>query len=104
VVQPRRADDSTRTSTGLPDPNSQPLDAVWDEEWRQALPDEAMQRLKGEVSTQHFQIFYLSVIKGHPAAKVAAALGVNMAKVYVVRHRLTPPFKKLVASLQKALG
>jgi len=105
-AQPRRADDSTRTSTvaRLPDPNSPALEVVWDEEWKRTLVDQAMERLKANVSTQHFQILYLSVVKEQPAAKVAAALGVNIAKVYVVRHRLAPRLKKLIASLRKELG
>lgn len=101
-----RKNDDSRTSTvaRLPDPNNRVLDGLWEEEWRRTLGDQAMQRLKAEVSTQHFQIFYLSVIKGQAAAKVAEALGVNIAKIYVVRHRLAPRFKKMVASLQKEFG
>jgi RNA polymerase sigma-70 factor (ECF subfamily) len=105
-VRPPHADDTARTSTvaRVPDPNSQPLDAVWEEEWRRNLTDQAMECLKAEVSVEHFKIFYLSVIKGQSSAKVALALGTNMAKVYVVRHRLAPRFQKLVAALQKELG
>ena len=105
-VRPPCAEDTARTSTvaRVPDPNSQSLDAVWEEEWRRTLTDQAMECLKAEVSVEHFKIFYLSVIKGQSSAKVALALGTNMAKVYVVRHRLAPRFKRLVAALQKELG
>jgi len=106
AAQPRRAGDATRTSTiaRLPDPNGQALDVAAEAESKRAVLDEALERFKTDVSTEHFKIFYLSVIKEQPAAKVAAALGVNLAKVYVVRHRLAPRFKKLVAALQKELG
>jgi len=106
LAQPRLADDSTRTSTvaRLPDPHSVASEAVWDEEWRQTLTELAVERFKAAVSPEHFRIFYLSVIKAQPAAKVATALGVNLAKVYVVRHRLTPRFAKLVASLQNEVS
>jgi RNA polymerase sigma-70 factor (ECF subfamily) len=99
-------DDGTSTSAveRLPDQPSQTLDDVWEAEWRQALLDQAMDRIKADVSAEHFQIFYLSVIKEQPVAKVAAALGVNVAKVYVVRHRLAPRLKKLLALLQRELG
>jgi RNA polymerase sigma-70 factor (ECF subfamily) len=105
-TQAQRAADTTRTSTvaRLPDPNGQALEAVWDEEGQRHVVDQAMEQLKTKVGTEHFQIFYLSVIKGQASAKVAAALGVNLAKVYVVRHRLAPRFKKLVATLKKELG
>lgn len=101
-----RTDDSTRTSTVArwPDPKSQALDAIWDEEWKQALAEQAMERLKAGVSAEHFRIFYLSVFKEQPPAKVVAALGVSAAKVYLVRHRLAPRFKRLVASLKQELG
>jgi RNA polymerase sigma-70 factor (ECF subfamily) len=104
--RPTRTDESTRTSTvaRVPDPNCAALDAVWDEEWRRTLTDQALERLKTQVSTQHFQIFYLSVIKEQPGAKVATALGVNMATVYVVRHRLARRFKKIAAALREELG
>lgn len=91
-VPPRRARDSTRTSTvaRVPDPARPALEVIEEAESEQALKDEAMERLKAGVSAEHFRIFYLSVIKEQPAAKVAAALGVKVAKVYVVRHRLAP--------------
>jgi RNA polymerase sigma-70 factor (ECF subfamily) len=102
----QRSDDTTRTSTvaRLPDPNNAALEALWDEEWRRTLTEQAMERLKPTVSAQHFQIFYLSVVKEQPATEVAAGLGVSVARVYVVRHRLARRFKKIVAAIQKELG
>ena len=106
AAQSCRPDDRTRTSTvaRLADPASDALDAAWEEEWRQTLTEQALEQLKPEVSVEHFKIFYLSVIKQQSATRVAAALGVNLAKVYVVLHRLAPRFKKLVAALRKELG
>lgn len=99
-------DGSTRTSAvaRIPDPGTDALETVWDEEFRAFLLRLAMQQLKPEVSTLHFQILYLSVVKGQSLAKVAAALGINVAAVYVVRHRLAPRQRKLVAALRKELG
>lgn len=92
------------TVARVPDLGSAALDTREEEESRRALLDEAMERLKPQVSTEHFQIFYLSVLKEHPAAQVAAALGVSRATVYAVRHRLGARFKRLVAALRRELG
>jgi RNA polymerase sigma factor (sigma-70 family) len=65
VELPRNcATDSTRTSTvaRLHDPNRPALEVSEAAESQRALLDEALERLKAGVSTQHFQIFYLSVI------------------------------------------
>ncbi len=100
------AGDTTRTSTvaRMADPGGDALDSLWDEEWRRTVTEQATERLKSQVSTEHFQIFYLSVIKEQSSPKVAAALGVSVAKIYVVRHRLARVFKKTVAALIKEIG
>ena len=101
----RAAGDSTRTSTAarVPDPNGAGPEASEQEEANRALLDEALERLKAQVSTEHFQIFYLAALKQQSAGKVAEALGVSAAKVYVVRHRVAPRFKRIVALMQKEL-
>jgi RNA polymerase sigma-70 factor (ECF subfamily) len=98
--------ETARTSTvgRVRDPNTPALDAIWDDEWKRTMTEHALERLKDEVSTLHFQIFYLGVIKEQPAAKVAAALGAKLPTVYVVRHRLGRRFKKIMVSLQQELA
>lgn len=102
-TQPR---DTCRTSTVErgPDPHSESLDGAWEEEWQRHLTHLALERLKTQMNTQHFQIFYLSVIKQQPAGTVAKALGVNRGQVYLVKHRLLPVFKKTLASAMEDLG
>ena len=102
----RTPDESGRTPTveRVPDSQSQTLDAVWDEEWRQNLSGLALDRLKSQISSKHFQVFYLHTIKQQPASIVAKALGINRAQVYLVKHRLTPQFRRIVADLQHTLG
>jgi len=86
------------------DPAVPQLEAVWEEEWRKNLMEAALERLKAQVNPRHFQIFYLNVIKSIPSAEVADALGVTSAQVYLVRHRLTRQFKKLVHALERNLS
>ena len=97
-----REDSSTRTDTmeRLEDPSAPFLDSLWDEEWQKNLIDAAMERVKQKVKPQHYQIFYLSIIKEMKAAQVARTLGVNVAQVYLVRHRVAALVRKEVRELE----
>jgi RNA polymerase sigma-70 factor (ECF subfamily) len=48
----------------------------------------ALERLKEKFSLKQFQIFDLLVLKEWPAAEVAQSLGVTVANVYVMKHRV----------------
>jgi len=64
------------------------LEARWEAEWEQSLAHSAIASLRQTVSAEHFQIYDLLVLQGRPAGEVASVLGVNIASVYVVKHRL----------------
>jgi RNA polymerase sigma-70 factor (ECF subfamily) len=64
------------------------IDAVWEAEWEQNLMDSAIQRIKRRVKPKHYQVFELYAIKGWSALKVARTLGVNVAQVHLVKHRV----------------
>lgn len=103
VLATQDADDSRRTPLidRLPDHQAQQqLENAWDQEWQQNLMDNAVQRLKGRVSIEQFQMFDLFVLKGWPAGDVARTLGVTVAHVYVVKHRLTKLVRKEVATIE----
>ena len=103
---PRSAKGGTRRGTGtierVPDPASAVLDAVWDAEWERTMLAAAVERVKHKVSGKHFQIFDCVVVKQWPAAKVATALSVSVAQVYLVKHRIAGLLKKEIAALEKA--
>lgn len=98
----RRSGETHRTDTieRIPDPASFDLDAVWEREWEKNLMDAALQRVKQKVSPKQYQIFDLHVIKNWPVRKVAEALGVNSAQVYLAKHRITRLLKKQVKGLE----
>lgn len=102
---PRRArDDSagdTATIERLPSPDGFNPEATWEEEWKANLFSAALARVKRRVDAKHFQIFDCAVIKQWPVTKVAAELRVNVAQVYLVKHRLSALLKKEVAALTK---
>src|SRR5713226_8292863 len=80
----------------IADPSGSQSDRVWAEEWQQTLIDLALERLKRQVSAEQYQIFYLHVVKQLPVREVAKALGINIAKVYLTKHRLMKPFQRTV--------
>jgi RNA polymerase sigma factor (sigma-70 family) len=80
------------------------VDAAWQEAWRSNLLQTAMERLQLKVSPEHFQIFHLIVVSGMSGPEVVRTLGLSLAKVYAVRHRLTRLLKQEVTKLQATPG
>ncbi len=91
----------TATIDRVPDPAGEQLDAVWDEEWKRSLFEVAIDRVKRKVSARHFQVFDCAVRKHWSAAKISAALKVNIAQVYLIKHRLAGLLKKEIAALNR---
>jgi RNA polymerase sigma factor (sigma-70 family) len=99
-----RDDDSRRTPTveRVPDSTADAQqDAAWDDEWERNLVDAALERVKLRVKPEHYQIFYLSAVKGLGTLEVARMLQVNVGQVYLVRHRLAKEVKREVARLKE---
>jgi RNA polymerase sigma-70 factor (ECF subfamily) len=77
------------------------IESVWDQEWERNLFDAALERVKKRVSARQFQIFECCVVKHWAAARVAETLRVNVAQVYLAKHRVSALMKKEVAALAK---
>ena len=103
---PRGAGGRERTRAGtatierIPDPDGVDLDAAWQEEWQQNLLTAALERVKRKVDARHYQIFDCAVVKQWSASKVAKELGVNIAQVYLVKHRLAALLKREVKAIE----
>ncbi len=89
----------TATLDRYADPKGEPLEKIWETEWRESLLDIALRVVKGKVSAQQYQIFTCYVIKGWSAEKVKDELGVNVAQVYLAKHRVGRILKKELAKL-----
>ena len=83
----------------LPDPQSADLDALFEEEWRKNLMDEALERVQARFSLRQFQVFDLHALQGWAARDVARSLGVSVANVYVTKHRVAAALKKEIAGI-----
>jgi RNA polymerase sigma factor (sigma-70 family) len=94
--------DTRRTDTiaRIPEPGGLKLDEVWEEEWRKNLLEAALERVKQQVSPKQYQVFDLSVLRGLPSAEVTALLKVNVAQIYLARHRVGALVKKEVKRLE----
>ena len=79
-------------------------DAAWDAAWQTTVLEAAIQKLRFRSRPEHFQIFHYSFVKEMGAPAVSRMLGVGLAQVYVVRHRLMRELKDEVARLIVEMG
>jgi RNA polymerase sigma factor (sigma-70 family) len=98
-------DESSGTSTALrvPDPAGAAMAAFWDAEWQKNLMEAAIQRVKQVASPRQYEIFHLHVVKKLPVARVARALNVNAAQVYLAKHRIAAMVKREVRRLEREM-
>ena len=97
-------DDSRGTAVidRVADPEGFDLEAIWEAEWKENLLTAAMDRVKKKVDPKHYQIFDCYVIKGWSPRQVADALRVNIAQVYLTRHRVGALVRKEVELLERS--
>ena len=85
----------------VPDPASLDIDSVWDEEWQKNLLATAVERIKNQVSPKQFQIFDCYVLKQWPAKQISKILKVNLAQIYLAKHRIACLLNKEIERLEK---
>jgi RNA polymerase sigma-70 factor (ECF subfamily) len=100
-LEPSSETSGTSMLERIPDPETLELDAVWEEEWRKNLVDAAMERVKRRIKPEHYQIFYLSAVRNLGLKRIAETMGVNIAQVYLVRHRVAKLIQKEVQLLER---
>ncbi len=77
-----------------PDTLAAEPDTARDELWLAAAREEAMRRLKAEVSEPHFAIFQASVVEEIPTEDVMALYHVTRDNLYQIRKRMRTAFRK----------
>lgn len=101
----KRSDNIPLDSTfDIPEKGSQEdqhLAAEWESDWEKNLINSAIERVKSRTSPNVFQIFTLCELQKKGARETAQILGVNIARVYLISHRLTKAITKEVAHLRK---
>jgi RNA polymerase sigma factor (sigma-70 family) len=103
----RPSNQATSTGTGTIERIAAPApfeESLWDQEWRKNLIDAAMSRVKRRVKPEHYQIFYLSVVKELGPTQVARTLGMSAARVYLAKHRVAALVKKEIRQLERHMN
>jgi RNA polymerase sigma factor (sigma-70 family) len=97
-------DDATATATldQLTGGRAPELEAVWNEEWEKTALAAAIGHLKRRVCPEQFQMFDLYVLRQMPVAEVARLLGTNVARVYLVKHRLSKLLREALDEFENA--
>jgi RNA polymerase sigma-70 factor (ECF subfamily) len=85
----------------IPAPGDAGLERIWEEEWESNLIEAAVERIKHRVKAEHFQVFDLCVLRQWPAARAARTLEMNVARIYLAKHRMVSLIKKEVRLLEK---
>lgn len=87
----------------MSDPTGSKLDALWNEEWHQALLDMARALVKRQVSEKQYKMFELYVLQQAPIKNVTRTLGVNAAQVYMAKYRISRLLKQQLRTLEREL-
>ena len=85
----------------LPEAGDAGFETIWDEEWQSHLFAAALMEVKRQVSDRQFQIFDLYVLQEWSVAEVARVLRVNVAQVYLAKHRVGTALKREVRKLEQ---
>ena len=99
------ADETGRTSTTnrIPDPDLPEFGAEWDRACDRHMFEAALERVRVKLDPKAYQIFDLYVLKEQPARKVARTLGINLARVYLAKHRVQAALRREVRRLEARL-
>ena len=101
----RSEPDQRRTATveRVPDPNSDELEQLWDQEWRRNLLEASIVRVKKRVNAKQYQMFNLYVMLEWPMNQVKRTLGVSAAQVYMAKMRIGRMIKSEVRTLERKM-
>lgn len=77
------------------------LAAAWEQEWETSVFEAAVARVRERANPKHFQVFDLCVRQGWTTAKVASALSLNAAQVYLARHRVSQAVKQAAREINE---
>ena len=97
--------DQRRTATveRVPDPNSDEMERLWDQEWRTNLLEASIVRVKKRVNAKQYQMFNLYVMMQWPMNQVKKTLGVSAAQVYMAKMRIGRLIKSEVRTVERRM-
>ena len=101
-----RADPGTKrtgTAERIEDPHSLPPNEHCQALWEARVLQAALERLKRQVRPRHYQVFDLLVLQQQSPSRVAEALGIPVAQVYLARHRVKRKFNQMIEGVRGAV-
>ncbi|MCP5520561.1 MAG: sigma-70 family RNA polymerase sigma factor [Verrucomicrobiales bacterium] len=100
---PNEEDSRTATVERVADPAAEEFESEWDTRWEENLLQVALDRTKRRVSPASYRIYDCCVHKEMSASRVARLLRVNIAKVYLARHRVGRVVQEELLRLQREI-
>ena len=97
--QVSRGDDETSFWSALPDPNA--VQKTWEQQWRQSILTQCLERVRGEVAPQTFEAFRLVVFEHRAPAEVAEQLGMTRNAVFIAKHRVGTRLREMCAACEE---
>lgn len=76
-------------------------EAVWEQEWRQAVLQESLNEVAKHVSPNTVEAFRLSVLEDLPAEEVAKRLDMKENAVYAAKHRVMTRLREVMAQMEQ---
>ena len=95
--------DQTATVERIADPAGEQWEASWELDWRKTVVATALQKVKADANLKDCQMFELYVVRGLSPREVARALEVNVARVYLAKHRVSRLVKRELKRLDDSL-
>jgi len=104
-IQRAPADGGIDLLAQLEDPHGEEAaQAIWRQEWRYALLEEALRHVRYQVGEKSFEAFSLFAIQRRPVQEVADQLGIAPASVYVYKSRVLEAIRQWVEQFEEPGG
>jgi RNA polymerase sigma-70 factor (ECF subfamily) len=80
------------------------MDAAWETAWSDNLFRSALERVRQRVQPKTYQVFDYLVLQEIPAQRVAKMLGLNVAQVYLAKHRVALAVRRAAKAMARGGG
>ena len=84
----------------LEDRSDENASDLWQQEWRYALLDEALNHVQGQVGEKAYEAFTRYAVQRQPVDEVANTLDIAPSSVYVYKHRVLAAIRSWVEQFE----
>jgi len=78
-----------------------PLEKIWDQEWRDAVIRQCLDEVRREFDERSIQAFERFAWKGDSARQVADQLGMTPNAVFIAKHRIMKRIRELLPQMEE---